>query len=639
MGFVVISTRRLVVAFIIIIVITCGSSALGLPKEKGEEEKLRDAEDRIFRHILQEYPEFATYYSFEGYNDRLESFSRAAFQRRKVECSAILTSVKAVNDTLLSADARLDYKFLLSFLETYLEGFSWIDYGALNPLNFLDKAILTQSWVYRTEYINEKDFEDYFKRMDSIPQRIEELIQLMKSAIRLNRTSHIASLNRLPEELKLFKIQASLFYPIKLKEIFLVNHIPNNTWTEIRLKIQNKVTKQIAPSYKNFKRFIEEEYMPAARPQAGLYSLKDGLEYYEACLKWYFGFNITATEVFHLGMAETTRIAAQMKQVMSQLNFSGDLKEFFNHLKDIPEFYNISESKIIDQYRHIIDKRVKPVLFDIFHHVPLEHVRVTGVENNAPWGSYGGNVFRVNVRWPEDRSTFTMLPLTLHETNPGHHFQESYSNANPLPQYRRLYFPGKYYAVPLALPNYAAFMEGWATYAEFLGEELNLYKDPYELFGRYCSEIFRAVRLVVDPGIHAFGWTREEAINFIMNYTEFPVQQIEIEVDRYITWPGQACTYKIGELKIKELRRLAENSLGNLFNIKDFHHEILKNGRISLALLEEVILDWIQKVKQQSLSSSSSGSIQPSLLMFVISTVGLSLVYTYTHTLHSLHIL
>eukprot|EP00106_Octopus_bimaculoides_P004829 XP_014772271.1 PREDICTED: uncharacterized protein LOC106870641 [Octopus bimaculoides] len=316
-----------------------------------------------------------------------------------------------------------------------------------------------------------------------------------------------------------------------------------------------------------------QEYIPAARPNAGLYSLKDGIKYYEACLKWYFGYNITATEVYNLGISETNRIAKKMKEVMSQLNFHGDLKEFFNHLKDIPEFYNISESKIIDEYRDIIQKRVNPVLFDIFHRVPLETVRIFSVQ---------------------------LLYL----------LQVSYSDANPIPKYRRLYLSGKYYAVPLALPNYAAFMEGWATYAEFLGEELNLYKDPYELFGRHCSEIFRAIRLVVDPGIHAFGWTREQAINFITNYTEFPIQQVEIEVDRYITWPGQACTYKIGELKIKELRSIAERTLGDLFNIKDFHHQILKNGRISLALLEEVILEWIDKVKQSAADHSGGAMVQ-----------------------------
>ncbi|CAI9736137.1 Hypothetical predicted protein [Octopus vulgaris] len=636
----VVNFRMLATALFLI---ASGNPIQGLPKENGDEEKLRNAEERIFRHILKENPEFATYYSFHDYNDKLESFSLEAFQRRKMECNDILNSIKTINVSNLSSQAKLDYKFLHSFLETYLEGFTWINYGALTPLNFLDKTILTQSWVYRTEYIDEKDFEDYFKRMDSIPRRIDELIHLMKAAIRLNRTSHLASIDRLTDELQLFKIQASLFYPIKLKEIILVNHIPNDTWTEIRHKIQNKVTKQIAPSYKNFKRFIEEEYIPAARPKAGLSSLKDGIKYYEACLKWYFGYNITATEVYNLGVSETKRIAKKMKEVMSQLNFHGDLKEFFNHLKDIPEFYNISESKIIDEYRDIIQKRVNPVLFNIFHHVPLEEVRVAGVENNAPWGSYGRNVFRVNVRWPEDRSTFTMLPLTLHETNPGHHFQVSYSNANPIPKYRRLYLSGKYYAVPLALPNYAAFMEGWATYAEFLGEELNLYKDPYELFGRYCSEIFRAIRLIVDPGIHAFGWTREEAINFITNYTEFPIQQVEIEVDRYITWPGQACTYKIGELKIKELRSIAEKTLGNLFNIKDFHHQILKNGRISLALLEEVILEWIDKVKQSAADHSGGATVKwlsRRSSFTVMSTIFTSVLLTsYSHIYLPLNIL
>lgn len=594
-----------------LLIIGSGKPVHELLTENEEEEKLRRLEERIFRHILKEYPEFATHLGVHDYDDELESFSPEAFERRKAECENILREIQQINVSLLSTDARRDYKIFSSYVNTYLEGFAWMKYGDLNPLNFLDKTSRDQTWIYIAKYRNEEDYEIYFKRIAGIPKKVEQQIELMKTAIRLNRTSHIVSVSRLPEVLSPSTVQAPYYYPMSLEGV--AKSIHRDKWKEIRYRIQDVISKQISPSFKKLKRFIEEEYIPATRPKEGLYSLENGLRYYEACLKWYLGYNMTPTEIYNLGISEIKRIEKLMKQVMLRLNFHGTPKEFFRHLKNMPGFYNSTVTEFLNGYHDIIKHRVNPVLFQIFKKIPLKEVSVVGVSNDSPWGAYGKNKFLVNIKWPEERSNFTMLPLTLHEANPGHHFQVSYSKAHSIPNYRRHFVSGKYYSVPLALPTYATYMEGWATYAEYLGEELNLYKDPYELFGRYCLEIFRAVRLVVDPGIHAFRWSRERAINFILNYTEFPRSQVEIEVDRYITWPGQACSYKLGEMKIKELRLKAETELGSNFNLKEFHHQVLKYGRMSLDVLEDVIFEWIRSVQQMVKKGAAQSSSAPTV--------------------------
>ncbi|BFZ00311.1 hypothetical protein BsWGS_03350 [Bradybaena similaris] len=279
---------------------------------------------------------------------------------------------------------------------------------------------------------------------------------------------------------------------------------------------------------------------------------------------------------------------------MASVGFEGDLKSFFKFVENIPQFYNHTKEQILEKYRTMLDDQIIPRLESMFYNVSIAPITIVPVERDGPWGSYGLSMFYVNLKEPKKRSTFTMMPLTLHEAYPGHHFQDLYSQHFDIPLYRAQPLNGRLYSVPFHFPVYSAYAEGWALYAEFLGHELGLYQEPFDLFGRYVSEIFRACRLVVDTGIHAFGWSRERAIDFLTGYSDFPLSQIAAEVDRYITAPGQACAYKIGEIKIKKLREKAEKSLGPLFDLKEFHHQILKVGYVPLNILEEVVDDWIK---------------------------------------------
>ncbi|XP_046560606.1 uncharacterized protein LOC124269619 [Haliotis rubra] len=253
--------------------------------------------------------------------------------------------------------------------------------------------------------------------------------------------------------------------------------------------------------------------------------------------------------------------------------------------------------------------------------------------NDGPQGTYSRGtadgrvpgVFTANVLRPGDIPKFSLLALTMHEASPGHHLQISYSLTSNMPSFRKNAVFDMYLDTPVGFPIFASFSEGWALYAEGLGEEVGLYKDDMELMGRYSSEIFRACRLVVDTGMHYFNWEREQAIQYVLNYTAFTYATAATEIDRYITWPGQALTYKIGELKILELRKRAEQRLGNQFNIRDFHAVILENGRMPLNVLEEIVDDWLENYVPMTTerppvvcSGAGSHGVLPQLLAVLI---------------------
>ncbi|CAG5118271.1 unnamed protein product, partial [Candidula unifasciata] len=495
--------------------------------------------DTKFQHILddfydfrsREFPEFATFVGHHNYDDALESFTLEAFERRKNETEKFLGRVKNLDTQQMSKFNQRERGVLISFLQTFVEGYRWHDYGTLSSINFLEGLAKGPQWTLYSRLETEQDFDNYLKRLAAFPQQVSEQIELMKRAIKLGSSSHIVSV----------------------------------------------------------------DYMENTRKQAGVHSLPQGLQYYQACLKWYVGFDITAEEVFELGVKEVARIEKKIKEVMSSVGFLGDLKSFFKHIETIPQFYNHTKNQILEKYRTILEVDILPRLDILFYNLTISPITVVPVDRDGPWGSYGLSMFYVNLKEPMKRSTFTMMPLTLHEAYPGHHFQDFYSQHFDIPLYRAQPMNGRLYSVPFHFPVYSAYAEGWALYSEYLGHELGLYQDPYELFGRYVSEIFRACRLVVDTGIHAFGWSRERAIEFLSGYSDFPLSQIAAEVDRYITAPGQACSYKVGEMKIKNIRAKAEKALGPLFDVKEFHHQILKTGFVPLDVLEEVVDEWVQQ--------------------------------------------
>ncbi|XP_064615175.1 uncharacterized protein LOC135479285 [Liolophura sinensis] len=558
--------------------------------DHNEAKELRRLENTFYQFALRQYPEQATLYNQHQHDDKLEEFTMEAFRNRKLECDVILESANHIDPSKLSYWDRKDLKILKLSLETFIEGYQWKSFGNLNTITFLGGVERPPSWARSANFEDQSDYEKYLKRLQAFPVQIDQRITLMRLAIKLNRTSHKVSLGTVPRHL--YDHHRMIYYsPLQYQPRI----IPDSVWSSIFNRASKLIDHDIKAAYEKLQNFLTGEYLPVTRPTVGVFSWHRGKEYYRACLQWHVGVDVSPEEVHNLGLSEVERIQRQIRDnVMKKIQFEGSLGEFFTHVQTIPRYLNHSAAYLLEEYKNIVHVKIQKKLFKLFKYIYVPKIRIVQLFHDGPWGSYGGNTFFVNLLEPETRSTLMMLPLALHEVNPGHHFQVAYANMHDVPKYRGRNIYGDMSAVPFVIPAYQVYIEGWALYAEYLGEEMGLFENPYYLYGRYMSEIFRACRLVVDTGIHAFGWTRQRAIDYIANHTIFPIKQIQIEVDRYITWPAQSVAYKLGEMKIKELRRKAETELGNQFDIKEFHDQVLKHGRVPMVILEETINDWIK---------------------------------------------
>ncbi|KAL5005121.1 hypothetical protein ScPMuIL_018577 [Solemya velum] len=550
-------------------------------------------------------PEFATSIGEYKYNDQLISYNHTLFDVRKAKVDDFLDKLSSISINGLTKAQIVDYRILNDSLWTYREGYRWRMYGSLNPVSFIEGPQTDPSYITRTTPFNNRgDFENFIVRIEKSPNQIEEIKGILEMAIKLNRTLHIASVNRIPGQLgKLLPDEPAHFpyYSPFNETLAAVTSIPETIKQDLRKRARSAIAKYIY-SLKQLKVFLEKQYIPKARSDYGVHSWPNGREYYNACLKWHLSLDVSPADVHTKGREEVARIHARMKSIMAKLGHTMSVRDFFKYIKDSGNFTIKSASVLQEAFQTLITDRINPKLQRVFLRVPDLPVVVEPMPTDGPTGMYlPGNsdgsrpgIFQINLFRPEDQPTFDMMALTLHEVNPGHHFQASWVFNAKLPEFRKNPDYSHYYAVPFNFPFYTAYTEGWALYAELLGEEMGLYKDDYELMGRYSAEIFRACRLVVDTGLHYYGWSKEEAFEYMRNYTAYSESALETEISRYITWPGQACAYKMGEIKIRELRETARRRIGSKFDLKAFHSVILSNGAMPLNILETIVDDWIE---------------------------------------------
>ena len=351
----------------------------------------------------------------------------------------------------------------------------------------------------------------------------------------------------------------------------------------------------VVPQFKRIKKFFEEEYYPKTRTKIGVSSTPRGEDYYQNRINYYTtSDDYTAEKIHQIGLDEVARIKSEMIKIIDDLNFNGSFEEFFNFLRTDDQFYAKSPRELL-MFARDVAKRADEQLPKFFRTLPRKPYGVAPVPDAiAPKytsGRYVGTsknstepgYYWVNTYDLRSRTLYTIPALTVHEAVPGHHLQGSLNNEldTSIPSFRRnLYL--------------SAYGEGWGLYTEFLAEEMGLYTTPYEHFGKLTYEMWRACRLVVDTGIHALGWTKKQVLDFMASNTALSLHEINTETDRYISWPGQALSYKIGELKIRELRSLAEKELGSNFDIREFHEVILSKGTVTLSILESRVLNYIE---------------------------------------------
>lgn len=557
-------------------------------------------------------PEFATSFGDHEYDDRLDEIGLGSYKRRNNEAQIFLKEVSHLKEVAkngsVSDDTLLNLDLLEEDLRQCIGGLVFQTY--LMPISHLEGPQLDfprlLSWM-KTESI--EDFNKILARMRLFPQQIDETLKLLEEGIRLGMTMHKVSVAPLPDILKsisdLTPEESPHFKPFKERP----STITEEQWDKIVAEAKNLIEKQVLPCYKRLESFIKDEYLSKTRENIGASSLPNGEKLYKAALRFHITTDQTPQEVHDIGKKEVERITQGMEEIRKTVNFPGTLKEFREYLRTDEKFKFKSREEILQYYKDICSNitTVLPKYFENMPKAPFEIVPVPEeVEAGFPGAYYLAapadgsrpGTFYINTYKPKSRSKYEAVALSLHEAVPGHHLQASLTmESGALVNFRRFMEDRKYYEPPGRFGMNTGYTEGWGLYSEYLGEEMGFYSDPYDLFGRLSHEMLRACRLVVDTGMHALGWSRQQAIDYMVEHTASDEHDIISEIDRYITWPGQACGYKIGEIKIKELRKLAEDSLGSKFQLKLFHDLIASMGGVPLNILEDQIVAFIESSK------------------------------------------
>jgi len=552
-------------------------------------EQLMDLFKKYDEYNLKNNPEGATYEGDHRYDDELSDQSAQSSIDYYNEMRAFKKNLHSIDYASLNEDNQLNYDLFERSLDQTLDGerFHWeyMPIGQQGGIHIGFPQIVNVQPLSTYE-----EYKKYFKRLRGFEKQVNDVIDNMKKGSSLGFVPPKFIIEQtIPqmENIMNTEPEKSVFYTLN-KE----NKLMPDEKEKVSKELIEIIKKNINPAYKKLHDYVKDEYLPKCRTEAGIWSLPDGKERYENSIRYHTTLDLTADEIHNIGLKEVERIRGEMEKLKDQIGFKGTIDEFNTYIKTDPQFYYTDKKDLMDGFRNILS-RMDAKLPDLFGRLPEAKYDLFEMEEyrakSAPAAYYypapedrsRPGYFYVNTYNLSARPKYTMTALALHEAVPGHHLQISIGQElKNLPKFRRDY-------------SITAFVEGWGLYAEYLGYETGMYEDLYQRYGALTFEIWRACRLVVDTGIHDKHWTREEAYEFMRKYTPTSDQDIQSEIDRYISWPGQALAYKLGELKLKELRKRAEEKLGAKFDVKEFHDNVLKNGAIPLPLLEKNIDAWI----------------------------------------------
>jgi len=544
---------------------------------------------------LREYPERATYLGDARYNDRLTDLSFEAIERRNKREQEALARLKKIEREALPEEDRLSYDLYQRRVEIAIEGQRFPT--ELLPINqqdglHKDFAILSTISPFGTV----KDYRDYLARLSAFPKQVDQTIALMERGKEKGWIHPGVPLREVGDAIR------AQIHPDPEKSVHwkpfekFPEVVPEPDREALRIEGRRRIANDVFPAYLKLYAYFTRDYLPVAKKEIGAWSLPDGEAYYAYAIRLHTTTNKTAKEIHDTGLAEVSRIRRQMEDLIRKVKFKGSFDDFVKFLRTDQRFYYKTADDLLEGYRDIC-KRVDPELIRLFGTLPrmpygviptpefeaptstTAYYRAGSLEAPRP-GYFVANTYKLATR-----PKYEMEALAIHEAVPGHHLQISLAQElTGLPQFRRH-------------GGITAFAEGWGLYAESLGEEMGFYTDPYSKFGQLTYEMWRAVRLVVDTGMHAYKWERQRAIDFMKANTAKTEHDISVEIDRYIVWPGQALAYKTGELKIKELRARARKELGERFDIRKFHDAVLLAGALPLDVLEKRIEGWISREK------------------------------------------
>ena len=540
--------------------------------------------------IIQEYQ---NYESYDNEEYPLGNFSSEYFKSEKEFAENILLKLSKIDTDKLDENDNISYELLSFVLNDVIAYYDFERF--LNPL--LSDSGFHSSLVYNVRPLyNYNQVKSYLNKLNAIPNYVDQYLPLISEGLEKGVSQPLVIFNGYESTYNdhiTDNYESNYFYsPFKN----LPKDLSENQKDSVLIEAKKAIEKNVVPQFRRIKGFFENEYYPNTRTAIGVSETPKGSQFYQDRINYYTtSKTYTAEKIHQIGLSEVDRIKKEMIKIIEELNFQGSFDDFFKFLRTDDQFYATTPKELL-MYARDISKRADEQLPRFFKTLPRKPYGVAPVPDAiAPkytGGRYVGTsknssepgYYWVNTYDLKSRTLYTIPALTVHEAVPGHHLQSALNNelGDSIPRFRRnLYL--------------SAYGEGWGLYTEFLADEMGIYTTLYEKFGKFTYEMWRACRLVVDTGIHAKGWTREQAVNYMSSNTALSMHEVNTEIDRYISWPGQALSYKIGELKIRELRKMAENKLKEKFDVRGFHEIILEYGTVTLSILEKRINNYILK--------------------------------------------
>jgi len=537
--------------------------------------------------------EFEDHKAYDREEFPLGLYTKAYYKQEAEFAEKQLEKLNKIKEATLKETERISLKMLMFKLQETIDFYKYEAY--LNPL--LSDSGFHLSLAYQVRDLNNyEQVKAYLNKLNAIPAYVDQHLVLLREGLKKGITQprvifkgYESTYNdQIVEDPK----QSYYYEPFENLPKILSKTQKDSVLNAAEKAIANNVV----PEFKRVKEFFENEYLPKTRRSLGVSEIPNGREYYQNRLDYYTTLDLSAKEIHQIGLDEVARINSEMKKIIAEVEFDGTFEEFIHFLRTDEQFYAKTGEELLTEARDIA-KRIDAKLPAYFKTLPRKPYGVTkvpdaiapkyttgryiGASNETQPGYYWVNTYNLS-----NRPLYVLPSLTAHEAVPGHHLQNALNAelGDSIPKFRRNMY-------------LSAYGEGWGLYSEFLAEDMGIYTTPYELFGKLTYEQWRACRLVIDTGIHEMGWSREEAVAYFEKNTALSLHNINTEVDRYISWPGQAVSYKIGEIKIRELRKKAEAALGSDFDIRDFHEIILEQGVVTLPILEEQVNKFIEEAK------------------------------------------
>ena len=576
-------SKFLLTTLISIIISACGT---------GNDESFNQILDDEWKRGIQENPVYASSMGDKSANQDWPDISESAVRERQKKTREVLEQIRSIDPQSLSIENQLNYRLFLYNYERSVRGQKFdshlLTFGQRGGIQ------LEHETAEGLSFNTSQDYKDWLVRLEKLPALIDQHINLGRLGIERKITAPNILMQRVANQIQLQLVDNSEESPFF--KVFI--DIPENIQDRetIQSMARDVIKSKVIPAYYKLNDFFTEEYLPASRTTYGVLDLPNGFEWYENLARYHTTTDLTPDEIHEIGLSEVERIRSEMQEVIDSLEFDGSFNDFLTFLRTDPQFYYETEDELLEAYL-ATSKKIDPEMVSLFKvlprtpygikPIPMESAPDTTTAyymRPAADGSRAGYYY-VNLYRPEVRPKYEIEVLSVHEAVPGHHLQIALAmELEGIPNFRKY-------------SGYTAYVEGWGLYSESLGYDIGLYSDPYSRFGALTYDMWRAVRLVVDTGMHYKGWTRQEAIDFFTANAAKTEQDIINEIDRYLVMPGQALAYKIGQLKILELKNKAKKQLGDDFDIKEFHHAVLSQGALPLAVLEENIETYLLEVK------------------------------------------